>query len=183
MHKSVTKIIVYLMEESGRCAIQESNRAKHKTKISAKIETFVKDIKLAIKTKCLKMYCNQPIAAAHKSTRIYYSIPVAALLTKNYKRFREIILDHFVDINTQINLLMRKINTEQTILATDPELSERDKSAIRNYVIKLEREVATLIQVSNDLHIRIEESRLKKLFKKIHPLLSNPPCSNPNQEP
>ena len=137
------------------------------------------------------MFCNQPTTQFARcgedekpantfqvsSKHMIYSfcnnsIPVAAVFTKNYKRFREIIFEHYVDINAQLASLIRKINAEQTILTTtkSADIPERSKSAIHKYIMKLEREVEILIQVSNDLQIlKNNDSILKKLFKKIHP--------------
>ena len=124
--------------------------------------------------------CNKPTSMRHfkfnvSSKHIVYSfcnnsIPVAAVFTKDYKQFREIIIEHFADINVQIESLIRKINAEQTILTNQPiDLTERSKSVIRNYIIQLEREVDTLIQVSNELRIlKTNDKLMKNLFKHIH---------------
>lgn len=98
-----------------------------------------------------------------------HSIPVAAAFTKNYKQFREIIVEHFVDTNTQIITTIRKINTEQTILTDHPDLPERNKWIIQNYIIKLKCEVEALIQVSDELQILKNNDKLiKKIFQKMH---------------
>lgn len=125
------------------------------------------------------MCCNQPTPGSEKfnvsSKHVTYSfcnnsIPVAAVFAKEYKLFRDIISEHFADINVQIASLIRKINLERNILATNTaDIPERTKSAIHKYVAQLEIEVETLIQVSNDLQkLHHNESLLKKLFKTIH---------------
>ena len=89
------------------------------------------------------MCCNQPTPIGYKSEKfnvsskhVTYSfcnnsIPVAAAFTKDYKLFRDIISEHFADINSQIASLIRKINLERNILATNPDdIPERNKSAI-----------------------------------------------------
>jgi hypothetical protein len=86
-----------------------------------------------------------------------------------------------MDINAQISSLIRKINAEQTILTTTKsmDMPERSRSAIRNYIMKLHRELEMLIQVSNDLQkLKQHESLLKKLFKKMNPVAATDNSKN-----
>ena len=98
------------------------------------------------------------------------SIPISAALTKNYKCFCEIIMDHLEDVKTQIASSVRKLNLERDILATQQhELCERNKSEIQKFIVKLERDLKILTQISNNLQSLINDERLmKKLFKRIH---------------
>ena len=104
-----------------------------------------------------------------------HSIPIAAVFTKHYKMFRDIIIEHLTDIKMQIDSLTRKINTEKNILATQPtDIPDRNKTIIRNYITKLERDIEQLIPIRNDLQVlKCNETLMKKVFKKIHGISKN----------
>jgi hypothetical protein len=127
------------------------------------------------------MFCNQSniytITHSHieiSINNVIYSfnkksIPISAMFTKNYREFREILIEYLTEVKFQINTLVNKFELENNILKTQPDMQERNKVEIRNYITKLNVEIEWLMQLRDELQtLKDNEKLMKKIFHKIH---------------
>ena len=107
------------------------------------------------------------------------SIPIGAVFTNNYILFREIILEHGNEINTQLIKLMRKLELETNILNSNPELNDRNRAEIQNFIVKLKSDIDVLINLMNDFQtLKNNEKIMKKLFYNIHGKINKKPLTS-----
>jgi hypothetical protein len=99
-----------------------------------------------------------------KSFKKYQSvIPSEALMTKNFNVFCRMISERLYDIKMKVNNLIKKERNERMLLKTkSDELTERDKTIIRNYIQKLESEIEKWTNVRDRLY-KLAKSENKKM--------------------
>ena len=93
-------------------------------------------------------------------------LPSEALITRNFKEFCRMIKDRLTDVKHKVLYLIEKIEYERNILKTNAgELTERDKTTIRNYIGRLELELDKWTKVRMRLQKLVSsEKRLMKVF-------------------
>jgi len=97
-------------------------------------------------------------------------IPSEAVVTKNFREFCRMIAARLIDIKTKIRYLCEKVECECNILRTkSDELTERDKKTIRDYINKVELDIAKWTKIRNRLHkLATSENRMMKVFMNRH---------------